>query len=87
MTTKEKVANRFREYKFAEHLYRELNAYLDRAEEYIKDDNIDNETELKNAYELVYTSLKHQWVRGIIGEKTFWDLVNELKNAIKGDAT
>lgn len=69
----------FLPFNFPEHVltdlyeyYRVKEAYIDRHEDLF----------IHQKFDLIYTSLKGQWVCGKISEATFWQLVKILKKGV-----
>lgn len=75
------MLSEFKKYHLKKHVYEELEKYIADAEKYKK--NLIDSVELKNSYELVYTSLKHQWRLGRITEQDFNYLTDILKREVE----
>ena len=69
----------FKKYKFPEYVMEDLYAFYKVKEAYIeqKEDNF-----IEQKFDMIYTSLKSQWVCGRINEPTFWNLVSILKKGV-----
>lgn len=79
MEGESKMLNEFKKFHLKKHVYDELEKYLTDIDKYKKEQI--SSIELKNSYELVYTSLKHQWRLGRISEQDFYRLKEELSEA------
>ena len=75
----QKEVDEFKKYKFPEYVMEDLQEYYKVKEAYIER-NEDNFIEHK--FDMIYTSLKAQWVCGRINEPTFWNLVTILKKGV-----
>lgn len=67
---------------FSDILKEDLEEFLKKKEEYIKNKSIDNSVAMKSAYEYVYTGIKSAWVSRKITEKDFWHLVDRLQEGL-----
>ena len=74
-----KELKEFDKYDFPKFVLSDLYEYYKVKEAYIEkhEDNF-----IEQKYDMIYTSLKSQWVCGKISENTFWSLVEILKKGV-----
>lgn len=69
----------FNKYHFPKYVMTDLETYYRAKEAYIERQEDDF---IEHWYDMIYTSLKSQWVGGKISEATFWHLVSLLRHGV-----
>lgn len=69
----------FEKYNFPIYVRIDLDEYYKAKEKYIEKNEDDF---IKKKFDMIYTSLKSQWVCGKISEAVFWKLVSILKKGV-----